>query len=124
MPETAHEIKVSKVRSLGTEIVFCKNTPEERQKGTDNIVKKYGATFIHPFDHNDVITGQATVAKEILEDNPEVKAIIPPVCGGGLLCGTGLSARYFGNRCKVYAAEPEGTADAIYSFKTGKVEKE
>ena len=86
-------------------------------------MKKYGATFIHPFDNNEVITGQATVAKEILEDKPDIQAIIPPVGGGGLWSGTGLSAHYFGNGCKVYAAEPEGAADAVYSFKTGKVEK-
>jgi threonine dehydratase len=48
MPEIAPEIKVSKVRSLGAEIIFCKNTPEERQKDATKIVKKYAATCIHP----------------------------------------------------------------------------
>ncbi len=123
MPETAPKIKIDKVTSLGAKIIFCKNTPEERQKEADKIVTKHGATFVHPFDNDHVIIGQATVGKEILEEKPDIQAVIPPVGGGGLLSGTGLSAHYFGKDCKVYAAEPDGAADAIYSFETGRVEK-
>ncbi|WP_341228502.1 threonine/serine dehydratase [uncultured Arcticibacterium sp.] len=122
MPETAPNIKIQKVKELGAEVIFCKNTPHERQNAADKIVKEHGAIFIHPFDNHNVILGQATVAKEILEVIPDIDTIIPPVGGGGLLSGTGLSASYFSNKCTVYAAEPEGAADAILSFKSGNVE--
>jgi len=122
MPITAPTIKIEKVKALGAEVIFCENTPTDRQKGADEIVEKYGATFIHPFDNHAVISGQATVAKEIIESISDINVIIPPVGGGGLLSGTGLSAHYFGNNCAVFGAEPEGAADAIYSFETGKVE--
>jgi threonine dehydratase len=107
MPITAPTIKIEKVKALGAEVIFCENTPTDRQKGADEIV---------------VISGQATVAKEIIESISDINVIIPPVGGGGLLSGTGLSAHYFGNNCAVFGAEPEGAADAIYSFETGKVE--
>ncbi|AWW00688.1 threonine ammonia-lyase [Arcticibacterium luteifluviistationis] len=122
MPETAPSIKIKKVKELGAEVIFCKNTPHDRQTAADKIVSEHGAIFIHPFDNHNVIMGQATVAKEILEEIPEIDSIIPPVGGGGLLSGTGLSAAYFSKKCTVYAAEPEGAADAILSFKSGKVE--
>lgn len=122
MPETAPKIKVQKVKALGAEVIFCKNTPHERQNAADKIAKEQGAVFIHPFDNHNVILGQATVAKEILEEMPDIDTIIPPVGGGGLLSGTGLSASYFSDKCTVYAAEPEGAADAVLSFKSGKVE--
>lgn len=122
MPDTAPKIKIDGVLSLGAEVIFCENTPTARQNTAMSLVDKYDATFIHPFDNHEVIIGQASVAKEILEEIPEMEVIIPPVGGGGLLSGTGLSAHYFGEKCSVYAGEPEGAADAIYSFKTGTVE--
>jgi threonine dehydratase len=123
MPETAPKLKVEKVKALGAEVTFCQNTPEARQAAADKIIRETGATFIHPFDNHQVICGQATVAKEILEELPETEIIIPPVGGGGLLSGSGISAGFYSEKCLVFAAEPEGAADAVKSFSTGKVEK-
>lgn len=123
MPNTAPKPKINGVLVLGGKIDFCEPTLEAREKGVDKIMKETGATFIHPFDNYDVIAGQATAAKEILEDLPETEVLIAPVGGGGLLSGTALSAKYFGKKVKVYAGEPEGAADAVLSFKSGKVEK-
>lgn len=123
MPETAPVLKVEKVKSLGAKVTFCENNPEARQTAADQIIKETGATFIHPFDNHQVICGQATVAKEILEELPETDIIIPPVGGGGLLSGSGLSACFYSKKCMVFAAEPEGAADAVKSFSTGNVEK-
>ncbi|KPM47143.1 threonine ammonia-lyase [Jiulongibacter sediminis] len=123
MPETAPKLKVEKVKSLGAELTFCQNTPEARQAAADKIMRETGTTFIHPFDNHQVICGQATVVKEILEELPETEIVIPPVGGGGLLSGSGLSAGFYSEKCLVFAAEPEGAADAVKSFSTGKVEK-
>ncbi|UBM60412.1 threonine/serine dehydratase [Marinilongibacter aquaticus] len=123
MPETAPQVKIEKVKALNAEISFCKNNPEARQAAADEIVARTGATFIHPFDNHNVICGQATVAKEIISKQPDLDVLIPPVGGGGLLSGTGLSAKYFASGLDVIAAEPEGALDAIKSFRTGQVEK-
>ena len=87
------------------------------------VVDKTGAEFIHPYNNYDVITGQATCAKELIEEIPSLDFIMTPVGGGGLLSGSLLSAHYFSPSTIVYAGEPEGAADAILSLKNGRIEK-
>lgn len=123
MPNNAPKPKVNGVIELGAELIFCEPTLEARENGVQEVIKKTGAIFIHPFDNYDVIAGQATAAKELLEDYPDLDVLLAPVGGGGLLSGTGLSAKYFSRKAKVYAGEPEGAADAVLSFKSGRVEK-
>ena len=71
---------------------------------------------IHPYNNHQIIAGQATAAMEMIEDYPELNLLIAPVGGGGLLSGTALAARYFGDHIKVIAAEPERADDAYRSF--------
>jgi len=124
MPDNSASVKVKAVQGYGAEITFCPNTPEDRQNTVDDIISKTGAAFVHPFNNYQVIAGQATAAKELIEDaGVHFDAIIAPVGGGGLLSGTSLSAHYFSQGTEVFAGEPEGAADAILSLKSGKVEK-
>ena len=124
MPENSPKVKIAAVESYGATITFCKNTPEDRQRTVDEIVARTGAAFIHPFNNYEVIAGQATAAKEFIEDlSVKLDAIVAPVGGGGLLSGTALSAKYFSPGTKVYAGEPEGAADAVLSFRSDKIEK-
>ncbi len=123
MPENAPKVKIAGVESWNAEIIFCEATLEARESTVNQVIQKTGATFIHPFDNDAVIAGQATVSKEILEEKPDLYAILAPVGGGGLLSGTGLGCKYFSKNTKVYGTEPEGAADAIFSFRSGKVEK-
>jgi threonine dehydratase len=124
MPENSPRVKVSAVEDYGAEVTFCKNTPEARQEAVDQIIARTGATFIHPFNNYQVIAGQATAAKELIEDvGTHLDVIIAPVGGGGLLSGTALTAHYFSPGTKVYAGEPEGAADAVLSFRSDKIER-
>lgn len=124
MPDNSPEVKVKAVRGYGAEVTFCVNTPEQRESTLNEVVKQTGATFVHPFNDYRVIAGQATSAKELIEDlDFPLDTIMAPVGGGGLLSGTALSAHYFSPGTKVIAGEPEGAADAILSFKSGKVER-
>jgi threonine dehydratase len=82
-------------------------------------VERTGAAFVHPYDDDRVITGQATGAKELLEDVDNLDAVIAPVGGGGLMSGTALSVHHFKPEALAYAGEPEGAADAYASFTTG-----
>lgn len=123
MPDNSPSVKVDAVKGYGAEIFFCEPNQQAREKKLQEVVDKTGAEFIHPYNNYSVITGQATCAKELIEEIPELDCIIAPVGGGGLLSGTGLSAHYFSPSTLVYAGEPDGAADAILSFKTGKIEK-
>jgi threonine dehydratase len=100
MPSNAPKPKVNGVIGLGAELIFCEPTLEARENGVKEIIEKTGAIFIHPFDNYDVIAGQATASKELLEEKPDLDAIITPVGGGGLLSGAGLSAKYFSKKAK------------------------
>jgi len=122
MPDNSPQVKVNAVKGYGAEITFCENNQQAREATLQNIVEKTGAEFIHPYNDERVITGQATCAKELMEEVPSLDVIIAPVGGGGLLSGTSLSAHYFSPSTKVYAAEPEGAADAVLSFSSGKIE--
>ncbi len=123
MPSTSPQVKVNGVKSYGAEITFCEPNQAAREAAVQKIIDETGAEFIHPYDDYRVITGQATCVKELLEEVPDLDAVIAPVGGGGLLSGTSLGAHYFNPAIEVYAGEPEGAADAILSFRSGKVEK-
>lgn len=123
MPSNSPSVKVNAVKGYGAEITFCEPNQSARESTLKSIVERTGAEFIHPYDDYRVITGQATCAKELIEDSETLDCVVAPVGGGGLLSGTSLSAHYFSPSTEVYAAEPEGAADAVLSFKSGKVEK-
>ncbi len=123
MPDNSPKVKVNAVRGYGAEIFFCEPTLQARENKLSEVLEKTGTEFIHPYNNYDVITGQATCAKELFEDMGLLDAVITPVGGGGLLSGTCLSTFYYSPDTAVYAGEPEGAADAVLSFKTGKIEK-
>jgi threonine dehydratase len=123
MPENSPQVKVDAVRGYGAEIFFCEPNQQERENLLNEVVEKTGAEFIHPYNDYRVITGQATCAKELIEEIPSLDMIIAPVGGGGLLSGTLLSAHHFSPATVVYAGEPEGAADAVLSIKNGRIEK-
>lgn len=120
MPESAPRVKIDAVRGYGAEITFCAPTEEARTSTASRIVEETGAHFVHPYNDPLIIAGQATAAAEILEQVPAPDMIVAPVGGGGLLSGTALAARYFGNPgLSVWGAEPERAADAHHSLREG-----
>ncbi len=121
MPRTSPKVKVEAVKGYGGKVIFCEPTLEAREATVEKIIKKTNAFFIHPYDNYDVIAGQATAAKELLEVHPHLEAIICPVGGGGLTAGTILAANYFSNQVKVYAGEPDGADDAYQSIEKGQL---
>lgn len=124
MPRNAPVVKKQAVIDYGATVIECEPTLEAREAAVEEIISREGAYMIHPFDNDHVITGQATAAKELIEDCPfTFNTILAPVGGGGLLSGTSLSTAYLSPDTNVIAGEPEGAADAILSFKSGNVEK-
>ena len=120
MPHNSSEIKRKGVLGYGGEIFACEPTQQARETILKDVIKKTGATEIHPFNNFAVMAGQATVAKELLEDIDNLDFIVAPVGGGGLLSGTALTAKFFSPATDVIGAEPEGADDA---FRSCKVEK-
>jgi len=121
MPSNSPEIKKKAVAGYGANITFCEPTLQARESTLARIVAETGATEIHPYNNFNVIAGQGTAAKEIIEDAGEFDTIMAPVGGGGLLSGTALSAKYLLPNCKVIAAEPAGADDAFRSFQAKKI---
>jgi threonine dehydratase len=126
MPSNAPQVKKDAVKGYGAEVIECEPNLAARENGVLEVVERTGAVLVHPFDNDRVIAGQATAAKELIEDfgqdNP-FDTIFTPVGGGGMLSGTSLTVHYLSPKTKVIGCEPEGAADAILSFKTGNVEK-
>lgn len=123
MPENSPTVKINAVRGYGAEITFCAPNQAARESTLEQIVAATGAEFVHPYDDYRVITGQATCAKELIEDTGGLDVVIAPVGGGGLFSGTCLSTHYLLPQAEIYAGEPEGAADAFLSLKSGKVQK-
>ena len=126
MPNNAPKVKKDAVKSYGAEVIECEPNLAAREQGVADIIERTGAVLVHPFDNDRVISGQATAVKELLEDATDKRpfdAIFTPVGGGGMLSGTALAVHYLSPQTRVIGCEPEGAADAILSFKSGKVEK-
>ena len=119
MPKNAPAIKCRAVESYGGKITFCEPTVSSRSEIAARIQQETGAVMIHPFDDDRIVAGQATAAKELLEEVPNLDAILTPVSGGGLLSGTSLAAKFMRPQIKVYGCEPELADDAFRSLKTG-----
>ena len=122
MPNNSSDMKSRGVKAYGGEIFLCEPTLEARERTLKEVVKKTGAAEIHPFNNYDVIAGQATVAKELIEEVSNLDVIVAPVGGGGLLSGTALAMKYFSPATHVIGAEPAGADDAFRSMQSGKIE--
>jgi len=93
MPQFAALVKVSNCRQLGATVVLHGADVGEARIRAEEIARRDDLTFLHPFDNADVIAGQGTMALEILEQAPDLDAIVVPVGGGGLLAGIGTAVK-------------------------------
>jgi threonine dehydratase len=120
--DTAPETKLRAIERLGASIIKasydeCWRTVE--QHGSDRMPGR----FVHPFDDDDFISGNGTIGLEILEDLPDVDAIVAPLGGGGLLTGIGVATKSSRPQVRIYAAEPETAAPLSVSFRAGKASR-
>lgn len=121
MPSNAPQVKKNAVAGYGGQITFCEPTLEARESTMESIRQSTGATVVHPYDNEKVISGQGTAALELLEDVPDLDVIIAPVGGGGLLSGTSIAAIEMKKGIRVIAAEPEMADDAFRSMQAGEI---
>jgi len=116
MPENAPEIKKIAVAGYGAQITFCTPTLEARESTLKKVAEQTGATEIHPYNYFNVICGQGTAAKELIEEIGTLDVVMAPVGGGGLLSGTAISTKALLPNARVIAAEPAGADDAFRSY--------
>jgi threonine dehydratase/serine racemase len=121
MPSNAPAVKRRAVEDYGARVVLCAPTLAAREAKLAEVIEETGAVFLHPFDNADVIAGQGTVALELLEQAPDVDAIVAPVGGGGLLAGIAIAATELRPGVRVFGAEPLGADDAARSKQAGRV---
>lgn len=119
MPTTAPAVKRDAVEGYGGIVTTCAPTLEAREAAAAALVARTGGTLIPPFDHPDVIAGQGTAALELLEDVPDLDAVVAPVGGGGLLSGVCVAATGINPALRVFGAEPLGADDAARSKAAG-----
>jgi threonine dehydratase len=121
MPETAPAVKVAGVKKWGGEVVFAGRTSEDRRVKAEEIAREAHLAIIPPFDHADIVAGQATVALEIVEQLPDVETVVVPVGGGGLISGVVAGLAAAGSRAVVWGVEPSGAPKLHDSLAAGKV---
>ena len=122
IPEDANPAKVAATRALGAEVIQEGITFANREARLREVMAERGLTLVHPFDDWNVIHGQATAARELLEDSPDLEVIAAPVGGGGLLSGTAISAKHHDASIKVIGVEPAQADDAYRSWKTHSIQ--
>jgi threonine dehydratase len=119
MPADAPRSKLEATRAQGAAIVTYDRFTESREQIAARILSETGATLVPPFDHPMIMAGQGTAALELLEEVPNLDALIAPVGGGGLLSGCATIAKDGKPAIRVFGAEPELANDTFLSFLSG-----
>ncbi|HEX6973605.1 MAG TPA: threonine/serine dehydratase [Vicinamibacterales bacterium] len=120
MPTTAPKIKVDGCRTFGAEVIFAGTTSVDRRVRAEEEVAKRGLTMVPPFDHEWIIAGQGTAGLEILEQRPDVEAVLVPIGGGGLAAGVATAIKLSNPKVKVIGVEPTGAAAMKASIDAGR----
>lgn len=119
LPEGAPISKIQATKGYGADVCLVKGVYDDAYQKALELKEQYGYTFVHPFDDEDVIAGQGTVALEILKDMPKVDAIVVPIGGGGLISGIAYTIKNLKSKIKVYGVQAEGAPSMYRSVKEG-----
>ncbi len=119
MPQDAPRSKMESTRALGAHIVTYDRLREDRESIAADILEETGATLVHPYDHPMIIAGQGTAALELLEDHPELDALVVCIGGGGLISGCSTIAKSINPAIRIFGVEPELANDTWLSFRKG-----
>ncbi len=121
MPLDAPAAKVAATKGYGGNVVTYDRYTEDREEIGRRLAEQHGMTLIPPYDHPDVIAGQGTAAKELIEEVGALDALFVCLGGGGLLAGSALAARQLAPGCKIYGVEPQAGNDGQQSFRSGSI---
>lgn len=121
VPRTAPPCKQAAIRAYGATLVPCEPSDESRAETAARVVRETGGVMVHPNQAPAVIAGQGTIALEVLEQAPEVNAVVVPVGGGGMVAGIAVAIKALRPDVKVFAAEPRNADDCYQSKLRGEL---
>ena len=122
LPDGAPISKVEATKSYGAEVCVVNGVYDDAYKKALELKEEKNYTFVHPFDNEDVIAGQGTIGLEILEQMPDVEAVIVPIGGGGLISGVAFAIKNLNPNIKVYGVQASGAPSMRNSIRDGKIE--
>ena len=123
LPDGAPISKVEATKSYGAEICLVKGVYDDAYAEALRLKDEHGYTFIHPFDDEDVIAGQGTIGLELLEQIPDIDAVIVPIGGGGLVSGVAYAIKSLDPKIKVYGVQAAGAPSMYNSIRDKKIER-
>ena len=123
MPENSLKNKIEAVKSYGSEVIFCGETTDDRERKTFALIEKFGYTFVPPYDDDFIIAGQGTTALEIIDELKDLDYLFIPIGGGGLISGCSIVVKHLSPKTKVIGVETEGANDCYQSFKNKELVK-
>ena len=123
LPDGAPISKVEATKSYGAEVVMVPGVYDDAYKRALELRDEMGYTFVHPFDDEDVIAGQGTIALEILDELDDIDAVVVPIGGGGLISGVAFALKQLKPDIKVYGVQSAGAPSMYNSVKNGKKER-
>ena len=121
MPTVTPLIKVNRTKAYGAEVILHGDVYDDACEKAKQLAEETGCTFIHPFDDEDVITGQGTITMEIIQELPTVDYIFAPVGGGGLISGVATLAKMLNPKIQVIGVEPIEAASMSASLEAGEI---
>lgn len=122
LPDGAPISKMEATKSYGAEVCMVNGVYDDAYKKALELKEEKNYTFVHPFDNEDVIAGQGTIGLEILEQMPDVEAVIVPIGGGGLISGVAFAIKNLNPNIKVYGVQASGAPSMRNSIRDGKIE--
>ena len=123
LPDSAPISKVEATKAYGAEVVLVNGVYDDAYKKARELEKSEGRVFIHPFDDEDVIAGQGTIGLELLEQLPDMEAVIVPIGGGGLISGIAYAVKTLNPKCRVYGVQVSGAPSMANSVCCGRIEE-
>lgn len=121
MPSDAPASKIEATQGYGAEVIFYDRHRSHRAEIAEQLCSERGATLVPPFNDPHIVAGAGTVARELLEDVPDLDAVITPVGGGGLISGTAISAHAHNPAIALYGVEPQAGNDVQQSLARGEI---
>ncbi|MBP3496159.1 MAG: threonine ammonia-lyase [Clostridia bacterium] len=123
LPDGAPISKIEATKSYGAEVCLVEGVYDDAYKKALQLRDEKGYTFIHPFDDEDVIAGQGTIALELIDQLPDLDAVIVPIGGGGLISGVAYTIKMLNPKVKVYGVQASGAPSMLNSVKHSQIEE-
>ncbi|KAL3818076.1 hypothetical protein ACJIZ3_003981 [Penstemon smallii] len=121
IPKGAPKCKVENVIRYGGKVIWSEPTLQSREEVAAKVLQETGAVLIHPYNDGRIMSGQGTLALELLEQAPQIDTIIVPISGGGLISGVAIAAKSINPGIRILAAEPKGADDSARSKEAGRI---